>query len=54
MVTIDPTSTTDGFLRDVAPLRDQGFSAAYVFAKDITEPSKITDLLGAAVPKLAG
>jgi alkanesulfonate monooxygenase len=54
MVTIDPSSTTDGFVRDVAPLRDQGFSAAYVFAKDITEPSKITDLLGAAVPELAG
>ncbi|HEV3380058.1 MAG TPA: LLM class F420-dependent oxidoreductase [Trebonia sp.] len=54
MVSIDPSATADGLVRAVAPLRDLGFSATYVFAKDITEPSRITDLLGAAIPELAG
>jgi F420-dependent oxidoreductase-like protein len=53
MVTIDPSTTKDDFVRAVSPLRDAGFTAAYVFAKDITEPAKITDLLGAARPELA-
>lgn len=53
MVNIDPSTTREEFLRTVAPLRDQGFTVAYVVAKDITEPEKITDLLGSAVPELA-
>jgi hypothetical protein len=33
-------------------LREAGFAATYVFAKDITEPEKIIGLLGSAVPEL--
>jgi alkanesulfonate monooxygenase len=53
MISIDPSTTRDDFLRAVTPLREAGFTAAYVFAKDITEPEKITGLLGAALPELA-
>ena len=34
------------------PDRAAGFAATYVFAKDITQPEKIMDLLGSAVPEL--
>jgi F420-dependent oxidoreductase-like protein len=53
MVSIDPTTTRDEFLKTASGLREAGFAATYVFAKDITEPEKITDLLGSAVPELA-
>ena len=53
VITIDPSTTREGFLRETAGLRDVGFAAAYVFAKDMTEPGKIIDLLGSAVPELA-
>jgi alkanesulfonate monooxygenase len=52
MVTIDPSTTADDFVAAVTPLREAGFTVAYVFAKDITEPEKITDLLGSALPEL--
>jgi alkanesulfonate monooxygenase len=52
-IAIDPSTTRDGFLREATGLRDAGFAATYVFAKDITEPSRITDLLGSAVPALS-
>ncbi|HEX3958548.1 MAG TPA: LLM class F420-dependent oxidoreductase [Trebonia sp.] len=53
MIVIDPSTTRDGFLREATGLRDAGFAATYVFAKDMTEPAKITDLLGSAVPELS-
>ena len=53
MVSINPSTTRDDFLRAVAPLRDLGFTAAYVFAKDMTESEKVTGLLGTALPELA-
>jgi len=52
MITIDPSTTREGFLRQAAGLRDAGFAATYVFAKDMTEPGKITDLLGSVAPEL--
>ncbi len=52
MVAIDPTTTRDEFLKAASPLREAGFAATYVFARDITEPEKIIDLLGSAVPEL--
>ncbi len=52
MLSIDPSTTKDDFIRQAAGLRDAGFAAAYIFAKDITEPSEIIDLLGSAVPEL--
>jgi F420-dependent oxidoreductase-like protein len=52
MVAIDPTTTRDGFLKTASGLREAGFAATYVFAKDITQPEKIIDFLGSAVPEL--
>jgi F420-dependent oxidoreductase-like protein len=52
MISIDPATTRDSFLREATALRDAGFAATYVFAKDITEPARIIDLLGSAVPDL--
>jgi hypothetical protein len=46
-------ATRDEFLKVASGLRAAGFAATYVFAKGITEPEKITDLLGSAVPELA-
>jgi len=53
MIAIDPTTTRDEFLKAASAMRAAGFAATYVFAKDITEPEKIIDLLGSAVPELA-
>jgi alkanesulfonate monooxygenase len=53
LLSMDPSTTRDGFIRQAAGLRDAGFAATYVFAKDMTEPEKITDFLGSAVPELA-
>jgi alkanesulfonate monooxygenase len=53
MISIDPSTTRDGFLREASALRAAGFAATYVFAKDMTVPSQIIDLLGAAVPELS-
>jgi len=33
-------------------LRDLGFTAAYIAAKDITESARVIDLLAAALPEL--
>jgi alkanesulfonate monooxygenase len=52
MIAIDPTTTRDEFLKNASGLRDAGFAATYVFAKDITQPEEIIDLLGSAIPEL--
>ena len=51
-ISVDPSTTRESFLRQAASLREAGFAVAYVAARDITEPGKITDLLGSAVPDL--
>jgi alkanesulfonate monooxygenase len=53
VMSIDPTTSRDDFVRAASAARDAGFAAAYTFAKDITEPAKIIDLLASAVPELA-
>ena len=52
MLSIDPSTTRDGFIRAANGMRDAGFTVAYVYAKDITDPAKIIDLLGSALPEL--
>jgi alkanesulfonate monooxygenase len=52
MIAIDPTTTRDGFLRAASALGSIGFTVTYVFAKDISAPAKIVDLLGSAVAEL--
>jgi alkanesulfonate monooxygenase len=53
MIGIDPTVTKDDLVATAADMRKHGFTVAYVYAKDITEPARITDLLGAAATELA-
>jgi F420-dependent oxidoreductase-like protein len=53
MIPIGPDTTRDEFLKTASGLREAGFAATYVFATGITEPEKIIDLLGSAVPELA-
>jgi F420-dependent oxidoreductase-like protein len=50
---MDPATTTDDIVRQSDELRSLGFTAAYVFARDITDRASIIDRLGAAVPRLA-
>jgi F420-dependent oxidoreductase-like protein len=49
---IDPSTTVDDIVRLGTEMRELGFSAAYIFAKDITEPEQIIELLAAAIPAL--
>ncbi len=53
MITIDPSTTRDDLLHNASELGKTGFTVTYVFAKDITEPTKIIDLLGSATAELA-
>jgi F420-dependent oxidoreductase-like protein len=50
---MDPATTTDDLVRMADELRPLGFTAAYVFARDITDRASIIDRLAAAVPRLA-
>jgi len=50
---IDPTSTAEDIVRTASQMRELGFTAAYVFAHDITDRRAIIDLFAAAVPALA-
>ncbi|GAB7046977.1 LLM class F420-dependent oxidoreductase [Catenuloplanes indicus] len=52
MFAVDPSSTTEDVVRNANAARDAGFPVAYVYAHDITTPSKITDMLGEALTKL--
>ncbi|MBO0805347.1 MAG: LLM class F420-dependent oxidoreductase [Nocardiopsaceae bacterium] len=49
---IGPSTTRDDLVRTVASLRETGFTAAYVAAKDITEPERVIALLGSVLPEL--
>ena len=53
MIPLDPTMTAGDIVRTAASMREHGFTVAYVYAKDITDPARITDLLGAALTELA-
>jgi alkanesulfonate monooxygenase len=50
---IDPSTTRDDFVKAASAMRESGFSVAYVFATDITEPARVIDLLGSAVTLLS-
>jgi hypothetical protein len=52
MVAIDPATTRDEFLKTASGLREAGFAATCFLAKDFTEPGKVIDLIGPAVPEL--
>jgi alkanesulfonate monooxygenase len=53
MFAIDPSTTRDEFVRMASAARDADFTAAYVYAKEITEPAAIIDLLSSALTELA-
>jgi alkanesulfonate monooxygenase len=52
MVSIDPSTTRDQLIQILEGLGKDGFTATYIFVKDVTEPEKITDLLGSVVPEV--
>ncbi len=53
MMVVDETSSTDDIVRAAADLAGKGFTATYIFTRNMPERAKITDLIGAAVPQLA-
>jgi F420-dependent oxidoreductase-like protein len=53
MMAIDPTSTKDDVVRTATAAAELGFTATYVYATGITEPARIIDLLGSALPELS-
>ena len=52
MFSIDPSTTKDDFVRSANEAAELGFTASYIFAKEITEPEKIIELLGSALTEL--
>ena len=50
---MDPTTTKDDVVRAALEMRELGFTAAYVYAHDITEPTAIIDLLASVLPEIA-
>lgn len=52
MMMIDPSSTSGSFVREASAARDAGFTAAYVFTRDMTEPTAIIDLLAGSLAEL--
>jgi F420-dependent oxidoreductase-like protein len=53
MMAIDPTSTKDDVVRTATAAAELGFTTTYVYATGITEPARIIDLLGSALPELS-
>jgi|SRR6185437_11690856 F420-dependent oxidoreductase-like protein len=53
MISIDPTSTKEDVVRTATAAAELGFTATYVYATGITEPARIIDLLGSALPELS-
>jgi F420-dependent oxidoreductase-like protein len=49
---VDPSTTKDDVVRNANEMGDLGFTAAYIFAREITEPDRVIDLLAAALPEL--
>jgi F420-dependent oxidoreductase-like protein len=52
MLFMDPSTTREDVVRAAVGARELGFTAAYIAAKDITEPARIIDLLASALPEL--
>src|SRR5579862_8116791 len=52
MLSIDPSTTTDDFVKAASTMGDAGFTVAYVFTTGISEPARIIDILGPAVTLL--
>jgi F420-dependent oxidoreductase-like protein len=52
MFSIDPSTTKDDIVRTANEMAELGFTVSYIFAKDITEPEKIVELLASALPEL--
>jgi len=50
---IDPSSTADDIAGTASGLAEAGFAAAYVYARDITEPARIIALFAAAATRLS-
>jgi F420-dependent oxidoreductase-like protein len=50
---MNPTTTQDDVVRTALEMRELGFTAAYIYAHDITEPTTIIDLLALALPDIA-
>jgi alkanesulfonate monooxygenase len=52
MLIMDPSTTSADVVRAAGGARELGFTAAYIAAKDITEPARIIDVLASALPEL--
>ena len=52
MFAIDPSSTVDDMVGTASGLADIGFTAAYVYAREITEPDRIIALFADALARL--
>jgi F420-dependent oxidoreductase-like protein len=50
---IDPASTADDIAATANGLAETGFTAAYVYARDITEPSRVIELFADAMARLS-
>lgn len=53
MFAVDPTTTVDDMVRTCEGMADVGFTAAYGYAKDITEPERIIDMFADAQARLS-
>jgi alkanesulfonate monooxygenase len=52
MFPIDPSTTKDDIVRTANQMAELGFTAAYIFAREITEPERIIELLASTLPEL--
>jgi alkanesulfonate monooxygenase len=52
MFTIDATTTPDDVVRIGSELHRQGFTAAYVYGREMADPRRTVDVLAAALPDL--
>jgi F420-dependent oxidoreductase-like protein len=50
---MDPSTTVDDIVATASGLAETGFTAAYVYARDITERSRIIELFAAATARLS-
>jgi hypothetical protein len=53
MFSVDPTSTADDIVATASDMAKLGFTAAYVWAHDITESDRIIALFAAATDRLS-
>ncbi|HEX3962377.1 MAG TPA: LLM class F420-dependent oxidoreductase, partial [Trebonia sp.] len=50
---LDPSGTVDDIVATASAMAEAGYTAAYIFARDITEPGRIIELFAAAQARLA-